>query len=370
MKPEDKSRLVIDKKLKESGWAVQDVKSVNLTAALGIAVREFPTSTGPVDYALFVDGVPVGVIESKKAESGENITVVEGQSSRYANSTLKWIKGEQRIRFAYEATDKLVRFTDDEDVVLAKAKAHFATKEPDSGQIAQAQKLLVTDAVAPFQKPEVRDYIENVRRSHEQIIDNVNLDKVLFAGFDSQQEKSADMVISSFCQLIEENKDEIIALRIIYDQNYKDRPMAIDRLKELYEKLKAKGVTVERLWDCYAIKKPEKVKRGTLAKLVDLISIVRFEMGYVDNLSPFADRVNYNFMQWTLRRNAGAVHFTDEQMEWLRLVKDHIAVSLSIEPSDLDLNPFDRKGGLGRFYEIFGEGYAAILTEMNLELVA
>ena len=51
-------------------------------------------------------------------------------------------------------------------------------------------------------------------------------------------------------------------------------------------------------------------------------------------------------------------------------VKDHIAVSLSIEPSDLDLNPFDRKGGLGRFYEIFGEGYAAILTEMNLELVA
>ena len=30
----------------------------------------------------------------------------------------------------------------------------------------------------------------------------------------------------------------------------------------------------------------------------------------------------------------------------------------------------DCKGGLGRFYEIFGEGYAAILTEMNLELVA
>jgi type I restriction enzyme R subunit len=93
-------------------------------------------------------------------------------------------------------------------------------------------------------------------------------------------------------------------------------------------------------------------------------------MGYAENLTPFADRVNYNFMQWTLRRNAGAVHFTDEQMEWLRLVKDHIAVSLSIEPSDLDLNPFDRKGGLGRFYEVFGEKYEAILTEMNIELVA
>lgn len=49
------------------------------------------------------------------------------------------------------------------------------------------------------------------------------------------------------------------------------------------------------------------------------------------------------------------MHFTEEQMEWLRLVKDYIAVSLSI--GDLELNPFDRKGGLGRFYEVFVEGY-------------
>ena len=258
----------------------------------------------------------------------------------------------------------------DEDAILRKAREQFATAEPTDEQIAEAKKALVVDAVAPFQNPDVRDYIENVRRSHEQIIDNVNLDEVLFAGFDSQQEENADRVISSFREFIDENRDEIIALRIIYNQNYKDRPMAIEGLKALYEKLKTKGITIERLWDCYAIKKPEKVKRGTMAQLADLISIIRFEMGYTENLTPFADRVNYNFMQWTLRRNAGAVHFTDEQMEWLRLVKDHIAVSLSIEPTDLDLNPFDRKGGLGRFYEVFGESYEAILMEMNIELVA
>ena len=80
--------------------------------------------------------------------------------------------------------------------------------------------------------------------------------------------------------------------------------------------------------------------------------------------------MNYNFMRWTLKRNAGAVHFSEEQMEWLRLIKDHIAVSLSIEPEDLDLNPFDRRGGLGRFYEVFGAQYKEILAEMNIELVA
>ena len=234
----------------------------------------------------------------------------------------------------------------------------------------QAKNEMIKMAVEPFYNPKVRNYIENVRRSHDQIIDNVNIDEVVNVGYDTDVQAAADRTINSFKAFIDENKDEIIALRIIYDQRYKDRSMAIERLKALYEKLKAKGVTVERLWDCYAIKKPEKVKKGTLAKLTDLISIIRFEMGYADNLTPFADKVNYNFMQWTLRRNAGAVHFTEEQMEWLRMIKDHIASSLSIEPEDLDLSPFDHKGGLGRFYNVFGDVYESILQEMNVELVA
>lgn len=243
-------------------------------------------------------------------------------------------------------------------------------EEPTEEQLQEAKKELIKEAVAPFYQPEVRDFIENVRRSHDQIIDSVNLDKVIFAGYDTQQEENADRVIKTFREFIDENKNEIIALRIIYDQAYSERAMAIEKLKELYQKLKSKGITVERLWDCYAIKQPEKVKCGTLAQITDLISIIRFELGYSEKLTPFADKVNYNFMQWTLRQNAGAVHFTEEQMEWLRLIKDHIAVSLSIETDDLDLNPFDSKGGLGRFYEVFGDKYEAILQEMNIELVA
>ena len=258
----------------------------------------------------------------------------------------------------------------DEDSVTARAVKIFHTDTPIEEQCKSAAKALADEACKPFYQPEVREFIENIRRSHEQIIDNVNLDSVLFAGFDKEQEKNVDRVLQTFHDFIEENKNEIIALRIIYNESYKNRPMAIAELKKLYEKLKTKGVTIERLWDCYAIKKPEQVKRGTMAQLTDLISMIRFEMGYADNLQPFADKVNYNFMQWTLRRNAGAVHFTEEQMEWLRLIKEHIIASLSIEPSDLDLNPFDHRGGLGRFYEVFGDSYEEILMEMNEVLVA
>ena len=262
----------------------------------------------------------------------------------------------------------------DQDVIAARAGVTL----PEDGEPAPEQKVLldaaqkdlITAAVAPFHKPEVRDHIENVHRNHEQLIDNVNLDTVLFAGYDTNQEETADRIINTFRAFIEENKDEIIALRIIYDQKYKDRPMAIAQLKALYEKLTAKHITVDRLWDCYAIKQPDKVKRSTIVQLTDLISIIRFEMGATESLTPFSERVNYNFQQWAFRRNAGAVHFTDEQMDWLRLIKDHIAASLSVESADLDLSPFDRMGGLGRFYEVFGADYEKILLELNVELVA
>ena len=262
----------------------------------------------------------------------------------------------------------------DPDVISSKAGVdlsddHEPTEE-EQYLMDEAKKELIKEAVKPFYNPDIRDYIENMRRSHDQIIDSVNIDSVLFAGYDTDKQANADRIIKTFHEFIEENKDEILALRIIYDQRYKDRPMAITQLKALYEKLQEQNITIERLWECYAIKKPEKVKRGLVAQLTDLICIIRFEMGYEDNLTPFADKVNYNFMKWTLRKNAGSVHFTDEQMEWLRLIKDHITVSLSIEPEDLDLSPFDRKGGLGRFYDVFGDRYEAILQEMNMELVA
>ena len=258
----------------------------------------------------------------------------------------------------------------DEDAIADKAKWDNHTGSPTDVQLQEASKALITEAVQPFFLPEAREYIENIRRSHDQIIDNVNLDSVLFAGFDTNQEENAELVLKTFRVFIEENKDEIIALRIIFSETYRNRPMVIEQLKEIYEKLRAKGMTVQRLWDCYAIKKPERVKKSIVSQLTDLVSIIRFEMGYTDNLAPFADRVNYNFMQWTLRKNAGAVHFSEEQMEWLRLIKDHIAASLSVMLEDLDYAPFDHRGGLGGFYEVFGSGYEVLLQEMNEELVS
>lgn len=354
-----------------------------------------PSATENKDHFVIVDAV--GVTKSKKSETrtlerkpsvslkelmmnvalgARDEDTLTTLASRMIRLSAQMTAAEQKAftktvgSSAAQVAERLLNAFD-EDVLTRKAQAEFGCETPGPEQYAQVQKAAIAEAVKPFHDPNVRDFVENVRLSHEQIIDNVNIDSVVFAGFDAQQEEGAQRVIQSFRAFIEENRDEILALRIIYSQLYRDRPMVISGLKALYEKLKAQGVTIDRLWDCYAIAKPDRVRgRSTIHQLADLIAMIRFEMGCGDNLQPFAETVNYNFKQWIFRRNAGAVHFTEEQMEWLRLVKDHIAVSLSIEPEDLELNPFDRKGGLGRFYEVFGEGYQKILDEMNIELVA
>ena len=59
----------IDKQLIACGWVIQHKKKINLHASIGVAViGEYQTDVGPVDYLLFVDGKPCGVIEAKKEE--------------------------------------------------------------------------------------------------------------------------------------------------------------------------------------------------------------------------------------------------------------------------------------------------------------
>jgi len=113
--PEAKARQQIDQKLELAGWTIQDMKQFNLGAARGIAVREYPTDTGPADYVLFVDRQAVGVIEAKRDEAGETLTVTESQTARYANATLKWRKDDTPLPFLFEATGQIIRFTDGRD---------------------------------------------------------------------------------------------------------------------------------------------------------------------------------------------------------------------------------------------------------------
>ena len=113
MTPEGKARQQIDARLEQAGWVVQDLKLLDLGANRGVAIREYPTDTGPADYVLFIDREAVGVIEAKS--DATILTFVEDQTARYAGSTLKWRVRAAPLPFLFESTGQITRFTDGRD---------------------------------------------------------------------------------------------------------------------------------------------------------------------------------------------------------------------------------------------------------------
>lgn len=120
MPPEAEARKKIDRQLEQAGWVVQDYKERNITAALGVAIREFPTKNGPADYLLYVDCRAIGVIEAKP--EGHTLTGVEIQSDKYTaglptdlprwtHAAFKQFNRKPCLPFAYESTGVETQFT-------------------------------------------------------------------------------------------------------------------------------------------------------------------------------------------------------------------------------------------------------------------
>ena len=113
--PEQQARDEIDSQLEKCGWIVQDYRKINLHAGAGVAVREYPVpDVGRVDYALFVNEKPVGVIEAKKAVEGQHLTVHEDQVEDYAETGLKYHE-QCKLPFIYLSTGQITRFSDGRD---------------------------------------------------------------------------------------------------------------------------------------------------------------------------------------------------------------------------------------------------------------
>lgn len=57
-------------------------------------------------------------------------------------------------------------------------------------------------------------------------------------------------------------------------------------------------------------------------------------------------------------------------MHWLRMIKDFVANSFHVDKEDFELDPFNKNGGLGRMWQLFGEGTDGIIEELNEILAA
>jgi len=218
---------------------------------------------------------------------------------------------------------------------------------------------------------ELNLFIDNVRRAHEQTIDITNPDTLLNKGWATDSKEKAENLVADFKTWIAQHQDEITALQIFYSQPVRRRELNYKMIQEVLEKLKLERPLLAPMQVWRAYEQLEKATGSPKSELIALVSLLRRISGIDSTLIDYSNKVDLNFRDWILKKNAGQHNrFTEEQMQWLRMIKDHIATSIHLDADDLDYTPFDAEGGKGKMWQLFGEGMNDIINELNEALAA
>ena len=206
----------------------------------------------------------------------------------------------------------------------------------------------------------------DLHKSYMQTIDVISADTVLEAGF---TENRAMGLVESFERYIEEHRDEIAALQVVYQRPYRQR-LTFRDIKALADALQLplRSWTTDQLWEAYRRLDASRVRGSGQRALADIVSLVRRAIGEAEELAPFAEGVEERFRGWLAMQETAGREFSDEQRQWLADIKDHIAGSVSIDLEAFQYAPFSQRGGLARAFDLFGEELQPLLEELNLEL--
>ena len=262
----------------------------------------------------------------------------------------------------------------DADTVEDHARQIYAlapTDHVNDSQYENARIELVGEAAKPLNAPLI-DYLVDTQRQKEQKIDHDNIDEVISSGSGAQAKDRATTIIKEFTDYLKDNQDEIEALRIYFKQPHRRAEVSFKMIKGLLSKIKLDRPNLMPLTVWGAYQRLDKVKSNDpISELTALVSLIRTVCGLDSEPTAFEDTARKNFQNWIMSyHSGGAVKFDEEQMEWLRMIRDHIASSFHIEKDDFDLSPFDSKGGLGRMNQLFGNEITDLVEELNEALVA
>jgi type I restriction enzyme R subunit len=258
----------------------------------------------------------------------------------------------------------------------ARRMFHLADADaPTEEQIEKAAAPLKKAAILTLMAtPPLRKLILDLRQKFEQIVDEASKDTLLAeqTGYSPEARQKAEAFVKSFESYLAKHRDEIDALQFFYSVPHKKRL----RFKDVQALAHAfssppHSWTPQNLWRAYETLEKSKVRGASAQRLLtDIVSLVRFALHQDGELVPHADRVSERFQSWLAQQSNKGRTFSDEQLQWLAMMRDHIATSLEIEMDSFDLTPFTNKGGLARASKVFGKDLNAIVQEMNEALAA
>jgi len=263
----------------------------------------------------------------------------------------------------------------DEAHDLAREQAGGA--EPTPEQVDAARAELIEAAATPFDNPDLRKLIARIKARTEQVIDRVTRDRLISASYSVEDTERARQMVASFYAFLEEHRDEIAALQIIFGQPYRQQHLTYGQVKELAARIEQppNAWTTEGLWRAYAQLERDRVRGvGARRTLTDLVSLVRHAVQLEDELIPYPDLVQRRYREWLAAQEAhpepGRRVFTEEQRWWLDRVAETVGVNLSVTSDDFQVGEMFEHGGWIAARRLFGEDLPVLLGELNEALVA
>jgi len=247
----------------------------------------------------------------------------------------------------------------------------IAGEERAEEEYSRIQAELIETACRPFDDPKLRQLIKDLKQKSDIVIDDITTDEVIHAGYDV---KVAEEKINSFKIFIETNKNELIALQILYNQPYGKQKLTYGAIKELTRKLTDPPyyLDVATVWQAYKRLEASRVRGAPVdQQLTEIVSLVRFALGMDEVLEPFGARVEQRFNLWIGRQKKAGRAFNAEQWRWLKAIALFIAANVEIEPEDfMNVPAFADQGGLFKAREVFGGELTGLMDELQMVLVA
>lgn len=175
----------------------------------------------------------------------------------------------------------------------------------------------------------IRELLENRSARHKLIeiargyvkeLPNM-VDNVTYSGFSTEEAKS---YTQAFKEYIQTHKDEIEALRLIY--NHDVGKLTRDHIEELQSKLELSisGFTIDRLWNDFALLDQDKVKplKSDQQAVTNLIQLVRYAYNMISELYPLTALCAQRFALWCGQAQRD---ISDEQKAIFKQVAAYIA---------------------------------------------